>query len=65
MRLRPVIHIMSDVVTIAAFLELGHNASCMWRPVAVLAVGYHFVSFLMAECACQDIVLSLVGSKEV
>ena len=30
LRLRPVIHIMSDVVAIAAFRELSHNASRMW-----------------------------------
>ena len=56
---------MSDVVALATFLELGHNASCMWRPVAVLAVGYHLVFFLMAESACQGTVLSFIGAKEV
>ena len=33
--------------------------------MAILAFGYRLVLFLMAECAGQDIVLSLAGAKEV
>ena len=56
---------MRDVMAVAAFLELFHNAGRMWRTMAVLAFGYSPVLFLMAECACQGIVLSLAGDKEI
>ena len=56
---------MGDVMALAAFLELSHNASCMWRTMAVLAFWYRLVFFLMAECACQGTVLSLAGAKEI
>ena len=56
---------MRYVMTFAAFLELFHNASRMWRTMAVLAFGYSPVLFLMAECACQGTVLGLAGDKEV
>lgn len=62
---RPVIHIMGDVVTIAAFLELGHNACRMRRPMTVPTVGDHPVFFLMAGWACQGLVLGFAGAKEV
>ena len=52
-------------MAIAAFRKLSHNASRMWRPMAVLALGYHLVPFLMAGYACQGPVLGLAGAKEV
>ena len=56
---------MGDVMALAAFLELFHNASSMWRTMAVLAFGYRLVLFLMAESACQGTVLGLAGAKEI
>ena len=56
---------MSDVMALAAFLELSHNACCMWRTMAVLAFGYCLMLFLMAESACQGTVLGFTGTKEV
>jgi len=56
---------MGDVMALAAFLELLHNACRMWRTMAVLAFGYSLVLFLMAEGACQGIVFGLAGAKQV
>ena len=56
---------MRYVMAFAAFLELFHNTSRMWRTMAVLAFGYSLVFFLMTECACQGTVLGLAGDKEV
>ena len=56
---------MSDIVALAAFQEPSHNAGRMWRTMAVLAFGYCLVLFLMAECACQGLVLGIAGAKEV
>ncbi len=56
---------MSDVVTVAAFRKLFHNAGGMWRRMAVLTAGYHFVLFLMAECARQGLVLGPAGAEKV
>ena len=56
---------MGDVVALAAFLELSHNARSMWRTMAVLTFGYRLVLFMMTECASQGIVFGLAGGKEV
>ncbi len=56
---------MGDVMALAAFRELSHNARCMWSPMAVLTVGYYLVPFLMAGCAGQGLVPGLAGAKEV
>jgi len=39
LRFRPVIEIMRDVMTIAAFLEFSHNPSFMWHPMESLQAG--------------------------
>ena len=56
---------MSGFVTVAAFRELGHNASRMWHSMALHAGRHHLMPFLMAGCACQGLVLRLAGAKEV
>lgn len=55
----PVVQIMSDLVAVSAFRELGHDRRRMLVAVAVLALRHSLVLFLMAECACKSAVLCL------
>lgn len=56
---------MGDIVAVAAFLELRHNARRMGRPMAVLAVGYHLVLFLVAEGAGEGLMFCLSAIEKV
>ena len=69
----PVVEVMGDPVTIAAFRELCHNALWMFITVAILAFGHGLVFVLMTECAvecsmlrfrrCQKVVGILVAGR--
>jgi len=37
----------------------------MWGPMTVLALGNHLVFCLVAECACQGLVLGHTGAEKV
>ena len=52
-------------MALAAFRELCHDAGRMGCAMAVLAFGHHLVLFLMAECACEVLVLGLAGAQKV
>jgi len=56
---------MSDVVALAAFRELCHNACRMRCAMAVLAVGHHLVLCLVAEGTCKGLMLRLAGIEKV
>src|SRR5512138_456376 len=61
----PVVQVMGDAVAVAAFRELGHDAGCVRYAVAVLALGYHLVFFLVAGYTEQRLVLGFAGGQEV
>ena len=63
-RIREVVDVMGDAVTVAALPELGHHPCRVRRPVAVLAFGYGLVFILVAEGAGQLRMLCLAGCKE-
>lgn len=54
---------MGDIVAVAAFLELCHNALRMGRSMAVLAVGHHLMFLLVTEGACEGLVFCLPAAE--
>lgn len=61
----PVVQVMCDIMAVAAFLELGHDAGRMLLAMAVLALGNHLVLRLVTECAGKVLMLGLAGRQHV
>lgn len=61
----PVVQVMRDAMAVAAFRELAHDAGCVRYAVAILALRYHLVFFLVTGNAEQGFVLGLAGYEHV